>query len=165
MKSIWGFFQCCCSSHICSVGFFATLVTFEFCQTMCFTYCCLTLYLFFTVLQCIFCCSVCVVEVTVWSHMSYSHTCTRQPPLAPLKIGHLEWVVILKNTFIKGPQTKSGCSRQAFSFYSHCECSINNKDSLEQRFAILCNLVLSLKIKNVLSYFWTCLCKEVVLCK
>ena len=34
----------------------------------------------------------------------------------------------LKNTFIKRPQTKSGCSWQIFRFYSHCECFINNKD-------------------------------------
>ena len=28
-------------------------------------------------------------------------------------------------------QTKSGRSRQVFSFYSHCDCFINNKDLLE----------------------------------
>ena len=35
-------------------------------------------------------------------------------------------------------QTKSGRSLQVVSFYSHCEWSINNKDLLEQRFAISC---------------------------
>ena len=29
---------------------------------------------------------------------------------------------------IKQPQVKSGCSWQVFSFYSHCECFINNQD-------------------------------------
>ena len=36
-----------------------------------------------------------------------------------------------KNTCIKRPQTKSGRSWQIFSFYSHCERFINNKESLE----------------------------------
>ena len=75
----------------------------------------------------------------------YSQTCIRRPLLEPFKSGRLGQVVVLKNTFLKGPQTKSGCSRQVFSFYSHCECSIN-KDLLEQRFTILCNLVPFLKI-------------------
>ena len=29
---------------------------------------------------------------------------------------------------LKPPQTKSGHSWQDFSFYSHCECFIDNKD-------------------------------------
>ena len=61
----------------------------------------------------------------------YSQTCVRQPLLGPLKSGHLGQVVILKHTFIKQPQTKSGHSWQVFSFYSHSECFINNQDLLE----------------------------------
>ena len=58
----------------------------------------------------------------------YNQTCIRQPLLGPFKTGPLGQVVVLENTFIKRPQTKSGRFCKVFSFYSHCECFINNKD-------------------------------------
>ena len=48
---------------------------------------------------------------------------------------------------------KSGRFWQVFSFYSYCECFINNKDLMEYRFAILHVLVPFLKIKMFLVTF------------
>ena len=71
------------------------------------------------------------IHTYTYTYTLYSQTCIRQPLLGPLKSGRLEQVVVLQNTFIKRPQTKSSCFGQGFSFYYHCKCFINSKDFLE----------------------------------
>ena len=61
---------------------------------------------------------------------------------------HLKVVVLDRWLFYKAP-----FFRQVFSFYSHCECFVNNKYLLEERFINFACFGAFLKIKNVLSYY------------